>query len=424
MYTEIELPNQVREYLENLDVPVRVLKGNAGNFRPSRSWRGQARVNNASLEECESNGLTIVSWGTETVADWFSPPVEYVTDPPAELFADGNVPENPGKDWVIPIQPHDDALNFSIGNRIYARLGGGRTLWYHVPLDSTFGWPDNSLNLEKFFGEPIERARNYDPEADVRERQEREARQRFQQMVTGSQTRRITELERTIEQGQRDQREYEESLQRMIRQNRDSARQLEALRNYDASQDQERVESMWDALRAHPKVDGIRSEGSYIIIRTHGLDLHDPDDTNRSCYLGCFDIKIGMPGSGYGVKMRNLDNRQQEDYWDHPHVENQNACFGDIASLIGDLQANGEIMGLFEVLIQYLETYNPSDSWGSHARYWFDAARRRNANPAPNSTPDAATANTETTDDTDYDPDCVCDYCVRVTEERRRNGQI
>jgi len=173
IHSEVDnLPAPFREYLDNLDCPVRVLRGNAYNFTPPESWRGMARANGTTIENCNENGLTIVSWGADTVDA--GNPYNYLGQQPGALYSDEQQRAT-GREWLRPVvRTGDDS--FLVGDNVYARTGE-RIVWYMFPLvpQESGGLPEpNQIDLEKLFGEPITRARAIALDREERRRQARE----------------------------------------------------------------------------------------------------------------------------------------------------------------------------------------------------------------------------------------------------------
>jgi hypothetical protein len=143
-----------------------------------------------------------------------------------------------------------------------------------------------------------------------------------------------------------------------------------------------------------------------LLIETVGLDLTNPDN-GRSVYLGRF--RVAIPMNGETPTMVNLDNKRQG--WEHPHVgDGGYGCFGSSESLLREFVQNREILGLFEFIIFYLETYNPQDSYGRHADWWF---RNPMTRPDPNAPQPEPPVNA-----TRADGLCNCAECRRDRGER------
>jgi hypothetical protein len=64
--------------------------------------------------------------------------------------------------------------------------------------------------------------------------------------------------------------------------------------------------------------------------------------------------------------MINLDT--QRGGRDHPHIDQNIPCFGGHGTSFMEFLVNGQLDVLYELLIQYLETMNMADSYGSRRR--------------------------------------------------------
>jgi hypothetical protein len=132
----------------------------------------------------------------------------------------------------------------------------------------------------------------------------------------------------------------------------------------------------WESLRSHPRLADAsvrpstsdpEGERSLFLTTTTDLRLHR-SDTGESRWLGAFEIEMTF-ASGV-IKMRNLNTRRGGR--DHPHVVDQHPCFGQHADAFAQLMATGDLIVLYELLVQYIETLNLEDDWGRYGAYWFD----------------------------------------------------
>lgn len=373
MYLELNLPGRVREWLDEFktthdNVPIRFLRGNAHNFEPPTSWRGAAGPNRTSLSDCEERGLTIVNWATDRIrpgTGW-----QYTEIAPSGLFRDENS-RSLAMEVVLPASDLNDpdshfvpASDFDNGNMTYARVGE-RCVWYCINLAHLFDHYPDAVDLDKILGEPLEAA--LDPEREIR-RREREIQLAHDRFVESALNRsqnalreaqvRVNALEVTLN---RLEQEHQSTLTEL----RDSARSIE-IHEQSLSRDNEYLETQWNALISHPRVENVSVVNDNIVINTGEFDLHHPS-TGASVPLGKFNITIPTTNTGH-IYIANTTNAKEGR--DHPHVSNNNPCWGDSEALIAELRAAGEISGLIEVIFQYLETYNPRDYWGRFARLW------------------------------------------------------
>lgn len=427
MHSDIRLPERVIQYLSDLPYPVRVLEGNANQMQPPRGWNGHARSNGATLETCQQEGVTLISWAMDACSNPRYPFLYYETIP-ARITSDGNPRhQRVGMEWIQPAAPYADEASFSDSSGMTYARSGDRIVWYAFPLQNLSPEDWEHIDLDKLFGEPIGFSREVGAAAAERERlrQERIARE---QELEAERERRRQERQRdaaresfmaaaeAAARGQRDQyeREYQqqESYAREYEQNHARAmteiqRLSILLRALDADNgfDREQAQREWDALINHPKVTGIRQEnrrymGECTVITTPELIMTDPD-TGESHPLGAFDIFLPGPASGQFPQFHNLTNPRNGRH--HPHVDSGgSACFGGSHSLVSEMVRSGSLAGLFEFMIQYLESYNPQDSYGMYARDWGFGVRDEE---------DHYEESYEDEDNYDADADCDCADC-------------
>jgi hypothetical protein len=197
--------------------------------------------------------------------------------------------------------------------------------------------------------------------------------QRFVDFCTGLTGSRTEELRKSID-------------AQIITINRASAEIIKATRKADSdnelltailsgrSGDDNRLQRDFEMLKEHPRVESIEFINDRIVIMTtDDLRIINPDNGD-SRWLGQFKIEIG-----FGVGTVQLFNMSTPRYdRAHPHVNvSGEPCFGGHQNDIAALLKRGDLYTLFEILLQYLETLNTSDSWGSYGAYWFDVPDER-----------------------------------------------
>lgn len=429
IYSELEnpaLPTRIYDYLDNLGVPVRVLRGSAYTYNVSASWRGHARDNGTTIEECEANGITLVSWAVDSIADGANI-YDYRSAIPGWFYEDG-MDRNFGREWVRPGVYDERTLTTDDGTA-FARIDE-RIVYYCLPLvvaGETSDWSEG-LDLDRFFEEPIRQSQNLSEilaQERIRlesERTEREARLREEAATRARSTfidsygrggaSRIDTLRDSIRSWEANQVSYEASLRDCIAQRISAVQEIALLESGDGDL-RTQAERTWDALMDHPKLKRIDVErGNYgsemnLVLYTEGLDITHPE-TNETAYLG--EMKITIPSNARrSIHFQNLDHTLVRRA--HPHIdENGTACFGDMSSLVTELHSRNDIPGLLEILIQYLGSFNPDDSWGEvYGRYWFDNP------PAP--VPINQAPNYDRENNIDNEHDCDCDECRRERGE-------
>lgn len=100
---------------------------------------------------------------------------------------------------------------------------------------------------------------------------------------------------------------------------------------------------------------------------TKDMWLYSPSRKKRTP-LGKF--KIAYTVDNKKISITNLTNKQGGR--DHPHVESSRPCWGSGQGAIVDAATSSDVVTLFSFIVGYLESYNPRDSWGRYAAYWFD----------------------------------------------------
>lgn len=369
MFTEVTLAPEIEDFLRGLTVPVRVLDGHAAKFAPP-NWNGHARAAGASRRECEQEGITIVSWGSDHETNG----LVYVRFLSGDAYNDGQM-RNLSREFVGD-QRHDERSYMpSVSGRDNATLArmdpGGRIVWFGFPLTShdDGGLDLDGVDLYKILGEPIMRVLS----ADKLPRSTERARELFLESTARAQCGPVARIERQIT----DQRTQLAAYAEYIRQGYGTLRRLNSeldVQRRVTTVCQARVQERWDALIAHPKLTRIHDDGLTLVLTTVPLDLENPD-TGETRYLGVIEIRLRHDDSSHGLTLRlkNLDNPQYGggDQRAHPHCpQDQVPCWGGSEGLAGDLLASQDLPAILEFTLQYLGSYNPSDSWGAYASAW------------------------------------------------------
>lgn len=365
MYTNVSnLPDRVREYLDGLGCPVRLLDGNAGEMQPATSWRGAAGANGRSLRECETDGITVLAYAMDAVNP--RDPFVYMADLPADLSTTDGPVVGWDREWSKCNAAHADATpeqTFRAGGEVYARIAE-RTVWIAFPLQNL---PDEA-DLDKILGVPIAACREI--EATRRARETDAARQRFvEAAMNGSETQ-VQQLVRQTSDAEEAVRYHEQQHQTALATLRRNARELAAARlAAESDEGEEHWVAQWNALLEHPKVVAVTTDhNGDLAIETVGLTIRC-EETRRETYLGRFQVVLPIASTGRWPRLNNLDNARGGR--DHPHVTGGNPCWGGSEYIVGELRSSNEIAGLFEHALQYLEGYNPRDSWGAYIDEWM-----------------------------------------------------
>lgn len=403
MHSEIALPDHVQEYLRGVGVPVRVLNGSGWNYSPPPSWRGAAGANNASLATCQEQGVTLVSYGSQSVRQ--ENPLAYHPTMPASIAREGAGEVAMSRDWLVPST--SVGLVQSDGEPAIAQVGD-RVIWYHVPLH-TMLW--EHVDLDTVLGDPIRRS--LDASAERVRAASEAARDAFVAASRNNRGARLTRLRDEIAGLETQLTNYERSARTTLAGLKTRSQEIEFLESQTDDQD-ESLARQFELLVNHPKVATITTEGGYrgsdhIAIETIGINMLYEDE-GESVYLGRIKIVIPPPGSGDAdefVRMYNLDNEREGRA--HPHVGGGGVpCFGDSHGIFYDTWQAGEITALFELCLQFLESFNPEDSWGAYARYW------RPGYQTPAEREEAAVYAEERYDD--EGDGCDCEECVAARQ--------
>jgi len=140
----------------------------------------------------------------------------------------------------------------------------------------------------------------------------------------------------------------------------------------------------WEQLKSHPRLASaevrVATENpefqSLVFVTTSDLRLHR-SDTGESRWLGAFEIELTL--STGCIRLRNLNTRRGGR--DHPHIVDQRPCFGGHSDAFAQVMSNGDLLVLYELLIQYIETLNLEDEYGRYGAYWFDVDDERSPRP-------------------------------------------
>ncbi len=153
-----------------------------------------------------------------------------------------------------------------------------------------------------------------------------------------------------------------EELQRLSRrfvtlerQLQDQARRAEVLRELDdpsASAERE-----LGRLLAIPGVEGVEVHGLALHVLTQPVHILW-EDTRYD--LGGYRIVLDLHGD---VRIESRDNLGPKPGWDHPHVQDGRPCLGNAREGVLKLIARYELALTAQVLVGFLETYQPESAY-------------------------------------------------------------
>lgn len=240
------------------------------------------------------------------------------------------------------------------------------------------------FNWEVLIGEPLRAAASDDVATLMEELRASRLERTFQAFVTQGRDRALQGVRQTISHETQNLTGYQERITQAMRTLADLNKQLASL---EATL--EDGTDVWlrrfEELCAHPKLTDVDFQNEAFILTTDHLRMTHPN-TGDSRWLGRVKITVPIGNGLYGIRFENLDNAKAGRA--HPHVEGNGLdagpCFGAISSTVSQLHSSMELMALTDVLIMFLESFNPRDDWGSYAAYWFDV---EDADPRPEFNP-------------------------------------
>jgi hypothetical protein len=161
--------------------------------------------------------------------------------------------------------------------------------------------------------------------------------------------------------------ERERELERISGQLRAVSRELHLSRRRLAGMelvtatDRERFERDYDGILALPHVKAVSVERRRIRILTTPIDISYEGASYR---IGEFAIELDLEART-GVRILNLANTSQSTGWDHPHVQGGAPCLGNLQEGVQLLLGEMELVPLAALMIQFLETFNPTTAYGA-----------------------------------------------------------
>jgi hypothetical protein len=220
---------------------------------------------------------------------------------------------------------------------------------------------------------------------EIRAAAQERARERFREFSTNRLGTRISEVRGRVNELENGLATTEESISNTRESLRNEKLTLDTLmRMAEGETPPSDPDTEWNAVENHAMVEKFTIQGNRFVIETTELTLTDPDN-GRTAPLGKFRISFPMqPGSGRGVSMENLTNAKDDGTGvprHHPHIAQNRPCFGSVMNEVARLGASGEVGGMLEVLLQYLQTFNPRDDYGRYAGLWFEGEVRRHRRP-------------------------------------------
>lgn len=364
MYSEVNLGDEISRYLIEVEgilgVPIRVLDaGFSRNFNPPNWNTTHIRNSGYTTRDGIAKGITVCYWGQISNGRAISQ-----NNLPGGFYKDGEARTNGLSDFL---QMGDTGIvePVSIDGLVYGEVDE-RTVWIY--LHPYYITDPHMLDLPKVFGEPIILSASPDLKEKMEETREARNREWFLGLV--NQTRGEQELERLrgeISDYERQLRSYEERKQQSIVNLKQRQNDIDIVFSRLHRPEEEWLKE-WEALTNHPRIlkinftsnDEIEFWTDRIVMSNEGEHYHLSDS-----------IRVTMNISTCTILIFNEDGRRRNR--DHPHVENNQPCWGALDATIHDLLADGKLGPVVEFIFQYLEGFNPRDDWGRYIAWWDDA---------------------------------------------------
>lgn len=385
MYTDIRrLPVEMRDWLTRWEadhgIPVRVLNGawRAGAEFANNNWTDrQVRDSEFTRQQASAQGLTIISAAT-TLSDAWLDYGPIIPTPPglvegaytfADLYAGGYEddyadPNYPDRTYDMgqhtPIVWHDANGH----NRRFGEIGDRIVyFWWALETSTPQRWDYDALfaSLEDAI----------DSEAAARRMEALLAASftNFMEFMSeGRINSQINALRENIAAQERNISSWQTQLAAAISQASGQSAQIEAMMAA-AARTEEEWRQQYELVINNPAVESLLFRNNSLRIVTHPLTLQGREQyEGQTRWLGRFQIDVHL--TNYSIRIHNLDNPQSGR--DHPHVPGGAPCFGGNASEFTQLIGNGQFGIFVELIIQWLENYNPRDDWGRYASLWFN----------------------------------------------------
>lgn len=114
----------------------------------------------------------------------------------------------------------------------------------------------------------------------------------------------------------------------------------------------------FDELVSLPHVQGVEVSGSTIRVLTDEIIINHQGQHYR---IGRFALELDLQR---GLKVVNVENAGDKSAWDHPHVQANLPCLGNLRDGFEKLLGECQIVPLVSMLMQFLSSYNPETAYG------------------------------------------------------------
>lgn len=369
----------IRERLTQLEAelsaPIRVYGDQLRNSFVAPDWSvTHIRNSGYTVAQGQESGITIATYATTAHNHRWS---DLFGDVPGTFFEDGDARYVELYDQIMPGGNSDEPTQYLDDDVYHDELLSFDRIKQFVevkPRLVVFNSPINQLasnyapiNFELFEGYIRMSA---DPEfvTNMEAARARQEQVRWDNWCDGARDRALGSVRQQIEQ---QERVHAVSLQQMagaIGSLQGLRAQVEAL-EASLQRNSQQWRDLWDALERHPRITHIGFDmQSRLTLTTDTMTMSHPDHGSRT--LGRFKITFTLDGAR-NLIFENLDYKRNGRH--HPHIPaDGNACFGEAGATIAKYLGELQLIGLVEILIQFLESFNPNDDWGRHAAMWFD----------------------------------------------------
>lgn len=157
--------------------------------------------------------------------------------------------------------------------------------------------------------------------------------------------------------------------------------ELEALSLRGAEALEKQQEEDIQELMAYENLVDMEMEGQSVTFITAPLFIREPNDENgRVRPIGDYRVSVSLENAS--VNFTSLNNRINRQKFDndygrgqpvipHPHCDaNGTPCMGNMAAALSDLVQTDDLLGIWQIVLSFLTSYNPQDSWGKRSRFW------------------------------------------------------
>lgn len=191
---------------------------------------------------------------------------------------------------------------------------------------------------------------------------------RVTKVITTANRKWIENNAREVERWTRDVSSYISSiagLNRQIRQHNEARRLME-----DNKRQGKAILKQLKLIRQNKHVRDIRTRGDNIYVFTTPLTMKIPE--TGSFEIGSFEIIINMDANSIGVfneLIDTLSTTEGSPSCDHPHIQRGSPCWGSLANTIPELLGKNDLVGLVNVIIEFLLAYHDSGAFISIFRF-------------------------------------------------------